>query len=141
MFDVEVHSFFPDDQRDGGDLARQSQTRHLRPHSLRHPRIVKLLERSGPGSGHGGSTLEQILQIVIVIAVQPANRDRLLGALQLSMDTAMLGTAVGLDSEPDVRPELPLGTEPVRSRYRTSAFGSIPLVRFRRLSGLSRPQF
>jgi hypothetical protein len=51
---------------------------------------------------------------VIVIAVQAANPDQLLGALQLSLDTAMLGTAVGLDSEPALRPELSLGTEPVR---------------------------
>ena len=90
-----MHSFFPDDQGDGCDLARQSQTRHLRPHSLGPP-----AHRKTP--------------VVIVIAVQPANLDRLLSALQLSIDTAMLGTAVGLDSEPDVRPELSLGTEPVR---------------------------
>ena len=77
MLGVEAHSFLPDQQGDGRHLARQSQTRHLRPDSFGYQRIVKLLERTRLGSGHGGSTLEYILQLVIVIAIQPTNRSRL----------------------------------------------------------------
>ena len=94
MLGVEAHSFLPDEQGDGGHLARQSQTRHFRPDSLGQQRIVKLFERASLGSGHGGSTLEKILQFVIVIAIQPTNRSRSLRALQLSLDEALLGAAV-----------------------------------------------
>src|ERR1700677_308782 len=105
MLDVEACSFLPNGQSDGRHLARQGQTRHLRPHSLGQQAFVKLLERSGLGSGHRGSTLEQVLQIVIVIAIQPTNRSRLFRALQLSLDVTMLGTAVGLDAKPAERPD------------------------------------
>ena len=114
MLGVEALSFLPEDQRDGCNFARQGQARHLRPHSLGHQTIVKLLERSGLGSGHRGGTLEQILQIVIVIAIQPTNRRRLLRALQLSLDVKVLGAAVCLNPKPAVGPELSLGTKPVR---------------------------
>src|SRR5580658_646848 len=114
MLGVEACSFLPNGQRDGCHLARQGQTRHLRPHSLGQQTFVKLLERSGLGSSHRGSTLEQVLEIMIVIAIQPTNRGRLLRALQLSLDVTLLGTAVGLDSEPEVRPELSLGTKTMR---------------------------
>ena len=94
MLGVEAHSFLPDEQGDGRHLARQRQPRHFRPDSLGHQRIVKLFERASLGSGHGGSTLEKILQLVIVIAIQPTNRSRLLRALQLSLDESLLSTAV-----------------------------------------------
>ncbi|MGC2066475.1 MAG: hypothetical protein WA641_09565, partial [Candidatus Acidiferrales bacterium] len=84
MLGVEAHSFLPDDQGNGCHPARQRQPRHFRPDSLSHQRIVKLLERARLRSGHGGSTLEKILQFVIVIAIQPTNRGRLLG-VQLSL--------------------------------------------------------
>src|ERR1700674_3610616 len=112
MLDVEACSFLPNGQSDGRHLARQGKTRHLRPHYLGQQAFVKLLERSGLGSGHRGSTLEQVLQIVIVI--QPTNRSRLFRALQLSLDVTMLGTAVGLDAKPAERPELSLGTKTMR---------------------------
>jgi hypothetical protein len=114
MLSVEALSLLPNGQSDRGDLARQSQARHLRSHSLGYSLIVKLLKRTILSSGHGGRTFEQILQIMIVIAIQPTNRDRLLVAPQRSIYTTVLGTAVVLDSEPDVGPELSLGTEPVR---------------------------
>src|ERR1700730_11697644 len=43
MFGVEAHSFLPDNQCDGCNLPRQSQTRHLRTDPLGHQRSVKLL--------------------------------------------------------------------------------------------------
>src|SRR5271170_4916980 len=93
MLGVEAHSFLPHDQGDGGHLARQGQTRHLWPDSLGHQRIVKLFERARLGSRYGCSTFEYILQFVIVIAIQSANRGRLLRPLQLSLDEALLGAA------------------------------------------------
>ena len=62
MLGVEARSFLPDDQRDGCNLAGQSQTGHFRPNPLGHQCVIKLLERSGLGSGDGRSTLEQILE-------------------------------------------------------------------------------
>ena len=114
MLGVEAHSFLPDEQRDGRHLARQSQTRHFRPDSFGYQRIVKLLERARLGSGHGGGALEKILQFVIVIAIQPANRSRPLRALQLSLHESLLGAAVRFDSKSAVAPELPLGTKTMR---------------------------
>ena len=111
MLGVEAHSFLPDDQGNSRHLARQSQTRHFRPDSLSHQRIVKLFERAGLGSGHGGSTLKYILQFMIVIAIQPTNRGRFLRALQLSLYETLLGAAVRLDPKSAVGPELSLGAE------------------------------
>src|SRR5579863_4864251 len=111
MLGVEAHSFLPDEQRDGRHLARQCQTRHFRPDSLGHQRIVKLFERTRLRSGHGGSTLEEVFQFVIVVAIQPANRGWFLRALQLSLNEPLLGAAVRFDPKSAVAPELPLGTE------------------------------
>jgi hypothetical protein len=58
MFGVEAHSFLPNNQRNGCNLPRQGQTRHLRTDPLGHQRSVKLLKRTGLGRGHGCSTLE-----------------------------------------------------------------------------------
>jgi hypothetical protein len=47
MFDVEVHSFFPDDQRDGRDLARLRQLTQLGPEVIvAHARNVRLIGES-----------------------------------------------------------------------------------------------
>src|SRR6266852_1155800 len=114
MLGVEAHSFLPDHQGDRGDLARQSTARHLRLDPFGDQRIVKLLERSALGSGNGRGTLVEILQIVIVIAIQSTNRDLLLRSLQLSLDGTVIGTAVCFDPKPNVRPKLSLGAKPVR---------------------------
>src|SRR3989475_11422291 len=110
---AEAYSFLPDQQRDRRDLARQGETRHLRLDPLSDQSLVKLLERTRLGSGQGRGTLEQIFEIVIVIAIQPANRDRLLRALQPPLDIPVLRTAVRLDSKTTVAPELSLGAKPV----------------------------
>src|SRR5229473_8719799 len=113
MLGVEAYSFLPDQQRDRRDLTRQGEARHLRLDPLGDQSLVKLLERARLGSGQGRGTLEQILEIVIVIAIQPANRDRLLGALQPSLDIPVLGTAVRLNSKTTVAPQLSLGAKSV----------------------------
>jgi hypothetical protein len=48
------------------------------------------LNRASLRRGHGGGTLEWILQFVIMIAIQTTNRSRLLRALQLSLDETLL---------------------------------------------------
>jgi hypothetical protein len=116
MFGVEAHSLLPDHQRNGCNFACQSQTRHLRPDSLSYPRIVILLEGTGLGSGHRCGTFEQVLQIVIVIAIQSTNRDWLLCAPQLSVDETLLGTAVCLDAKTNVGPQLSLGPKAIGCR-------------------------
>jgi hypothetical protein len=114
MLGVEAHSFLPDEQRDCGHLARQSQPRHFRPDSLGHQRIVKFFKRASLRSGHGGGTLEWMLQFVIVIAIQPTNRGRFLRPLQLSLDKTLFGTAVRLDPKSAVGLELALGAKAMR---------------------------
>src|SRR5229473_5731453 len=114
MFGVEAYSSLPDHQADRGDLARQGQARHLRLDPFGDQRIVELPERSGLGSSDGRSTLEQILQIVIVMAIQLTNRDLLLRPLQLPLDVTVLGTAVRFNPKPAVRPELSLGAKAMR---------------------------
>jgi hypothetical protein len=79
---VEADSFFPEEQRDRSDLARQGQASHLRPDSIAHQSRVKLLERPGLGGGDEGCALEDVFEIVIVIAVQPPLRYLLLRWLQ-----------------------------------------------------------
>ena len=77
MFGVETYSFLPDQQSDGRDLARQREARHRRLHPFGNQSGVELLERSGDGSGSGRRALEDIFQIVIVIRVEPADRQEL----------------------------------------------------------------
>ena len=78
MLGVEADSSLPDDQRDCSDFARQRETRHLWPDSFGNQSCIKFLERSGLGSSDDGCTLENVFQLVIVIAVEPAQRYLLL---------------------------------------------------------------
>ena len=73
-FGVETNSFLPDQQSDRRNLARQGEARHRRLHSSGNEGGVEFLKRSGDGSGSGRRALEDIFQIVIVIAVEPADR-------------------------------------------------------------------
>src|SRR5882762_10296850 len=78
MLGVEAHSSLPHDQNDRGNLPGQSQTRHFRPHALSQQLRIKLREGTGLGRGDDRRSLENIFQIVVVIAVQPTNLDLLL---------------------------------------------------------------
>jgi hypothetical protein len=73
MFGVETHSFLPDQQSDRRDLARQRESRHVRLHSAGQTSLVEILEWSGHGSREGGGALEDVFQIVIVIAIETAD--------------------------------------------------------------------
>src|SRR5712671_5429536 len=110
---VEMHSFLPHHQSDGGDLARQSQTRHRWFHPFGNQGRVELLERSGDSGGPNGRTLEDIFQIVIMVFVEPADGHDFLGAFELAMHNAIFPAVAGFQGQAAVAPQLSLGAEPV----------------------------
>ena len=63
--------------------------------------------------GGDGRPLQEILNIVIMVAIQTTHRDALAVALQLSAHNAVLATVIGLDGKTAVGPKLALGTKPV----------------------------
>ena len=79
MFGVETRSFLPNAQRDRGNLPRQGETSHrwLRP--LGQQSIIEIVKRPGGDAGHGGRTLENIFEIVIMILVESTKLLRFLG--------------------------------------------------------------
>ena len=77
------------------------------------PRRTPGTDRLSAG-GDDRRPLEQILQIVIAILVESANRV-FLGSLQLSIDGTMIGTATCFYGQTTVFPQRPLGSEAVRS--------------------------
>src|SRR6202042_3454216 len=92
----------------------QGQTRHLRPDALAQQSAVKLLQRTGFARGHDRRSLKQILQIVITVAVQSANRALFLDSFELPMDLTVISAALCLDAKSAVAPELSLAAETVR---------------------------
>jgi hypothetical protein len=118
MFSVETHSFLPDEQRDRGDLPRQSEARHRWFHPLGNEGRVEVLERPGDSGGPNGCPLEEIFEIVVMVFVEPADGYEFLGAFDLAFHEAVLPTGAGLQGQAAVRPELPLGAEPVWCLYK-----------------------
>src|ERR1700722_13984107 len=111
MFGVETNSFLPDDQSDGRDLARQSEPRHRWLHPPGDQTGVELLEWSGNGSGPRRGTLEDFLQIVIVVGVEPANGHEFLGAFQPALYDSVFSTRGGFQCQTTVGPQLSLGAK------------------------------
>src|SRR6266849_1005724 len=120
MFSVETDSFLPDEQSDGRDLARQSEARHRRFHASGNASLVEILERPANSSSSRGSTLEDILQIVIMIFVQSADGQDFLGALALATNETVFPTGVRLQCQAAVGPALPLGTEAMRRLHQSN---------------------
>ena len=81
MFDVETLTSLPDSQRDGRDLAGQGQASHLGLHPFAQQTSIEILKRSGITAGPGSRTFEDILQIMIVVAVEATNLNRFLAPL------------------------------------------------------------
>jgi hypothetical protein len=113
MFCVETLSFLPNVQSDGRDLARQAETRQMRFHPSGNARLVEIFKRPGRCCGSHGCTFEDIFQIVIVVDVQPADGEGLLGTLELATDKAIFPAGVGPQCQAAVGPELPFGAEAV----------------------------
>src|SRR5260370_42438486 len=88
MLWVERFSFLPDLQRDGGDLTRQRQPRHLWLHSFIQEPKVELLKDPAAGAGRGRRTLEQVLPLVGMVPVQSAHQYRSLSPFHLPVDHA-----------------------------------------------------
>ena len=78
MLGVEAHPSLPHDQHNGGNLPRQGQPGHFRSYAPGQQFRIEFREGTGLSRGDHRRTFEQILQIVIVISVQPANLDLLL---------------------------------------------------------------
>jgi hypothetical protein len=123
MLGVEARSALPHHQHDGGNLPGQSQTRHLRPDALGQQSSVELLKRTRPVRGHNRRALKQILQIVIAVSIQSAKGALFLHSFELPVDTTVIGAALRLDAKTTVSPQLPLGTETVRSLQNAKQYG------------------
>jgi hypothetical protein len=65
------------------------------------------------GAGRDRGAFEQILEIAIVVAIQPSNADAFPVAHHLATNIAVLAAVVSFDGEPAVRPELSLGAKTV----------------------------
>src|ERR1700731_155976 len=113
MLGVEGNSFLPYDQHDRSNFPRQGQASHLRSHTFGNQGRVELLERTRFDRSDGGGTLKQVLQIVIAVSVESANRYLLLGFLELSFHRTVIGTAMRFDGKTAVFPERSFGAESV----------------------------
>ncbi len=110
---VETCSFLPNDQGDRGNLPRQGETSHRWSHPFGEQVLVKIAERSSAGARPHGRTLEDILEIVVMVRIPPTKLRWFLGTLQLSLDGAVLRAVVGLQRKPAVGPPWALGAEAV----------------------------
>src|SRR6266478_4805985 len=119
MFCVETNSFLPNEQSGGRDLTRQGEARQMRLHASGDAGLVKVLERSHGRDGSRRCTLEDIFQIVIMVDVEPADGQDLLGAFQLTSDEAVFTAGVCSQCQPTVSPQLPFGAEAIRCLYQS----------------------
>ena len=78
---VETYSFLPDDQGDRGNLPRQGETSHRWSHPFGEQGLVKIAQRSIASAGSHGRTLEDILEIVVMVRIQPTKLLWFLGTL------------------------------------------------------------
>src|SRR5207245_2987284 len=117
MFWVETNSFLPNEQSGGRDLTRQGEARQMRLHASGDAGLVKVLEGSHGRGGSRRCTLEDIFQIVIMVDVEPADGQDLLGAFQLATDEAIFPTGVRPQCQSTVGPQLSLGPKAVGGLY------------------------
>jgi len=92
---VETGSFLPEVQGDRRNLARQRQTGHLWTDALGQQGSIELLKRTRLVGSDDGRTLEQIFQIVIMIGVEPANRDLFVRPVELSFYVTIVHRCCG----------------------------------------------
>src|SRR5258706_16174214 len=79
MFGVEAYSFLPDDQSDGRDLARYSETGHRRLHPFGDQSLVKLIQWPSTAAGPRRRSFDDVLEIVVAVFDEPAEFHGLLG--------------------------------------------------------------
>jgi len=119
MFCVETRSFLPNQQSDGRDLARQGEPRQVRFPSSGNGSLVEVLERSSGSSRSRGCTLEDIFQIVVMVDIESADGQDLLGAFELTTDETIFSAGVRPQRQSTVSPQLPLGAEAIRRLYQS----------------------
>src|SRR5450432_3132674 len=90
------------------------QSGHLRSHALGKQNLVELPEWTGLNRSDGRCALKQILQIVIAVSIQFANRDLLPGFMQLALHRTVVGAAMHFDGKTAVLPERSLGPKTMR---------------------------
>ena len=74
VFGVEAHSFLPDGQGDGCDLARQGETSQRRLYSFGEQNLMKLVEGASWAAGLNGRALKDPFEIVVVVSIESAKR-------------------------------------------------------------------
>src|SRR3984885_3628032 len=111
ILSVETNSFLPDQQSDRGNFPRQRQTRHQWFHSASHHSGIEILQRSRGDRGSDGRTLKDIFQVMIMVAVEPSDRDGSLRSSNLSSHNAIFAAAASLQTKTTVGPELALGAK------------------------------
>ena len=85
----------------------------MRFHSSGNARLVEIFKRSHRCGGSRGCSFEDVFQIVIVVDIQPADGQGLLGTLELPTDKAIFPAGVGPQCQAAVGPELPFGAKAV----------------------------
>src|SRR5712691_2552462 len=85
-------------------------------HPLRHARVVARFEGSTV-AGTGVRTLEDLLQQVVMIAIQSPRGDGPPAAPQHTVNYLVVSAATRHYCQPHIRPELPLSAKPVRRAY------------------------
>src|SRR5260370_7637427 len=113
MFGVETCSFLPDDQCDRCNLPRQGETGHRWSPPFGKQGLVKIAKWSGGGAGLHGRTLEDILEIMVVVIIQPAKLLWFLGTSQFSFDKTVFRAVIALQPNPTQVPHSPLLPEPL----------------------------
>ena len=88
-------------------------------HSSGNTGFVEGLEKAGGRGGSRRCTLEDIFQIVIVVDVEPADGQHLLGAFQLTTDEVAFPTGVHPQRQSTVGPQLALGAEAIGRLYQS----------------------
>jgi len=69
MIGVETYLLLPDDQRDRGNLPRQSQARHRGLPPLSEQILVEIVQRSSSRAGAHRRTLKNIFEVVVVVLI------------------------------------------------------------------------
>ena len=95
LFWIETLSFLPNAQSDRGNLPGYGQTSHGRLHPRGQQGGIEISGRTGRGTGPGGGTVEQILQLMIVILIEAAEGRLSLRTLQLAASQAVFPAGPG----------------------------------------------
>jgi len=91
----------------------------MRLYSSGNAGFVEVLERAGGRGRSRRCTLEDIFQIVIMVDVEPADGQHLLGAFELTTDEAIFSAGVRPQRQSAVGPQLPLGAEAIGRLYQS----------------------